>query len=95
MTVYSYLIMPYDVTATIDAADGDDAQPIAYTGNLAGTVQARLEFAYGAFGHGFNVGADTPIDLHHALISTFGADAIADLGEPLEYAPNIPDGVLT
>jgi hypothetical protein len=94
MPVYSYRISPYNVIATIDAVDGDDAQPIAYEGLDADDIKAQLQKAYGAFGHRFNPDGDTPIDLHHALVSTFGADAIADLGEPLEYAPNIPDGVL-
>lgn len=100
MPRYSYSIIPYQVSAAIEAADSNDLQSIAYAGSEpAGrdvdAVKFRLSDAYGAFGHRFNIDESTPTDLDAALLSTFGPDAIERTGAIPDYDPQIPEGAQT
>lgn len=61
-------------------------------------LEHRLGFAFGAFGHSFNVDSASPVDTHHAVFTSLadfdpvvveGADLVED------YDPGIPEGAVT
>lgn len=100
MPIYSYLIRPYRVKASIEAEGPNDVRPINYEaeGATSGAIEAvnnRLSDAFGAFGHRFNADESSPIDLDAALISTFGLEAIERLTQSPSYDPGIPSGAQT
>lgn len=95
--LYQYRILGYGLTVSLEAADQNDAQAIAYagtSGNVA-SVKARLSEAYGAFGHRFDPEGSTPLDLHHALVTTFPEGLVEPLTETPSYDPEIPAGAVT
>ena len=94
MADYSYQILGYEVTVTMTARDGNESQPITYSGAKAETVRRRLSLSFGAFGHRFNPDSSTPTDLDAALFSTFGG-LVQRLGATPDYNPGIPEGAQT
>lgn len=61
-------------------------------------LEHRLSFAYGAFGHSFNIESATPIDLHYAVMTTlaeFDPQVVEGSKLVSDYDPGIPEDAET